>query len=244
LPACSSGGDNVRVQPPLIIAHRTCPFDAPENSLAGIRVAADQGADGVEVDLRLSIDGRPFLMHDNTLRRTVGPPLPVELTPSFLLRRWRLRANGEPIPTLEAAFDALAPGLLLAVDVKTPWAVRALLREVRRRGVESRVLVWCTSARAARYVVRRAPAVETAYLNDVIDPAGLRRFLDRAVAVGAGAISAHWRAIDADFVSKAHDRGLRVYSWHRGAELTVEKLGAGLDGLITDHPARARAAFG
>ena len=236
--------DNVRVQPPLIIAHRTCPFDAPENSLAGLRVAAEQGADGVEVDLRLSIDGRPFLMHDNTLRRTVGPPLPLELTPSFLLRRWRLRENDEPIPTLEAAFDALPPGMLLAVDVKTPWAVRALLREVRRRGIESRVLVWCTSARAARYVVQRAPAVETAYLKDAIDPAGRRRLLDTAVAIGAGAISAHWQAIDADFVAAAHDRGLRVYSWHQRFELTPAKLAAGLDGLITDHPARARAAFG
>ncbi len=227
---------------PLIIAHRTCPYDAPENSIAGVRVAAEQGADGVEIDLRLSLDGRPFLMHDDTLRRTVGPKVPLEIVPSFVLRGLRLKGNGESIPTLSDVFDALAPGLLLAVDVKTPWAVRSLLTETRRRSLESRVLAWCTSARAAGYVARNAPSIETAYLKDSLDDEGKRRFLDRAVAIGARAISAHWDAVDADFVSRAHDRGLRVYSWHARGELTPTKLSAGLDGLITDHPAQARMA--
>ena len=107
---------------PLIIAHRTCPLHAPENSLEGIRRAAEQGADAVEIDLRVSLDQRPFLMHDNTMRRTTGFPLPLELTPAAIAQRQRL-SNGEPVPTLAAALDALPAGMRLAVDVKTPWAV-------------------------------------------------------------------------------------------------------------------------
>src|SRR3972149_3784709 len=116
--------------------------DAPENSLAGMHVAAEQGADGVEVDLRLSLDLRPFLMHDRTLRRTTGFLLPVALPPGFPVRKQRLKGSDERVPSLVQAFEALAPGMLLAVDVKTPWAVAPLLRETRRRRAEGRGPAW------------------------------------------------------------------------------------------------------
>ncbi len=226
-----------------IIAHRTCPNDAPENSLSGMKVSAKRGADGVEIDLRLSLDQQPFLMHDWSMRRTAGFFLPVELTPSILIRRFRLRGSSEPVPSLADAFDSLDPGLSLAVDVKTPWAVRRLVREVRRRQMESRTLAWCTSAQAVRYLVRTAPTIETAYLNDVKTPQGKVAFINKAAALGAAAISAHWDAIDDGFVAAAHASGLRVYSYHKQFALTPEKLLAGLDGLITDSPQEALKAI-
>ncbi len=226
-----------------IIAHRTCPLDAPENSLNGMQVAAQKGADGVEIDLRLSLDQQPFLMHDWSMRRTAGFLLPVELTPSPLIRRLRLRGSSESVPTLSAAFDGLETGLTLAVDVKTPWAVRRLVRDVRQRGLESRTLAWCTSARAVHYVVSTAPEIETAYLNDVSTSAGKQAFIEKAAALGARAVSAHWDAISAGFVATAHAAGLSVYSYHKQYELTEEKLAAGLDGLITDYPEKARKAI-
>jgi glycerophosphoryl diester phosphodiesterase len=53
----------------LVIAHRTCPRDAAENSIAGIREAAKAKADVVEIDVRLTSDGHPVLMHDPSLWR-------------------------------------------------------------------------------------------------------------------------------------------------------------------------------
>jgi glycerophosphoryl diester phosphodiesterase len=217
--------------------------DAAENSLAGLRLAAGIGADGVEVDLRVCLDQRPFIMHDWTLRRTANFPLPLELTPSFLVRHLHLKGSDEYIPSLGDVLDALPPGLLLAVDVKTPWAVIGLLRQVRRRRMEDRVLVWCTSGLAVRYVAKRAPAVEVAYLKDVIDERGKRAFLSKARRIGAKAISAHWLAIDPAFVNAAHALGLKVYSYHLGYDLTPDKLNSGLDGLITDFPVTAREAY-
>ena len=230
------------MEAPLIIAHRTCPQDAPENSLEGLAKATALGAGAVEIDLRMSLDQRPYLMHDWTMRRTAGFPLPIELTPSSIVRRQRL-ANGEPVPTLAAALDALQPGLLLAVEVKTPWAVLPLIDAVLRRRLEQRVLIWSFSALAVRYAARRAPAVETAYLHNATSVTGKRAFLAKAKRLGAKAVSAAWQAIDDEFVAAAHALGLRVYSWHAAADLTPEKLGAGLDGLITDFPRQARAAY-
>jgi glycerophosphoryl diester phosphodiesterase len=227
---------------PLIIAHRTCPLDAPENSLAGIRVAAELGADAVEIDLRLSLDQLPFLLHDWTMKRMAGWPLPLELTPSFLVRKQRLR-DGSPVPSLDDAFEVLTPGQMLAVDVKSPWAVVPLMHQIKRRGMEKRVLVWCTSALAVRYAVRVAPSVEVAYLKDLTDPAGNRAFMAKARRLGARAISADWRAINSQFVTESHALGLRVYSFDKGQDLTPEKLASGLDGLITDRIADARSAL-
>jgi glycerophosphoryl diester phosphodiesterase len=223
---------------PLIIAHRTCPPYAPENSLQGIRVAAEQGADVVEIDVRVSLDQRPFLMHDNSMRRTSGWPLPMELTPAFLVRKQRLHGASESVPSLEGALDAVAANMMVAMDLKTPWAVFPLLNEIRRRGIDRRALIWCSSGRVARYIAGRSPQTEVALYKDLEEQAANRRLIDKAASLGLRAVSLDWRSITPPLVEYSHSRGLRVYSWHREADLSDEKLACRLDGIITDHPAR------
>ena len=58
--------------------------------------------------------------------------------------------------------------------------------------------------------------------------------------MGVHAVSLDWRGISLGIVEAAHLAGLKVYSWHKDFEITKEKLESGLDGLITDHPARSR----
>src|SRR5512139_563842 len=121
--ASSPVGDVAR---PLVIAHRTCPNDAPENSVLGIRRAAELGTDAVEVDVRLSLEGRPVLHHDRTLRRTTGM-----VGPPYLRRERTITAleigDGEHVPTFAEALDALPDGLRMAIDVKVPRAVHPVL---------------------------------------------------------------------------------------------------------------------
>jgi glycerophosphoryl diester phosphodiesterase len=228
---------------PLIVAHRTCPKDTPENSLEGIAKARELSADAVEIDLRVSLEQKPHLLHDWSLHRTTGYWPPIELTPRAIIDRLRLQGGSEGVPTLQAALDALPPELMIAVDVKTPWSIWHLAREIRKRRLEARTLAWCTSEWDVRYMRRFAPEVETAYLRSDTDPAGKLAYLAKAVRLGANAISAEWRAIDPSFVNTAHELGLRVYSWHAEWELTQAKLESGLDGLVTDYPVEARAAY-
>jgi glycerophosphoryl diester phosphodiesterase len=231
------------VTSPFVIAHRTCPPLAPENSITGLRIAVEQGAHAVEIDLRVSLDLHPFLMHDNSMHRTTGWLLPIELTPAFLVRRRRLEGTDEVIPDLDAAYNALPGDRLMAVDVKTPWAVVQIVRYVKRHRLEQRTLAWCSSARAAGYILHNAPGVEVAHYKDYEDVESNRGFIEGAAALGVQAVSLDWRAIDAALVAYAHERGLKVYSWHKEYELSRDKLSAGLDGLITDYPARALAAL-
>lgn len=267
------------MQPPLIIAHRTSPAFAPENSLEGIRVTFEQGADGVEIDLRMSLDLKPFLMHDNTMRRTTGWPLPIELTPSSIVRNQRLKPHVPPassdstgmhplavetergpgggvalspstksvrgpgsvvVPTLSEAMDAVPSGKLLAVDVKTPWAVLALVPAVKQRAMQSRTLAWCSSEQVVRYLVRRLPRVEVAYYKDFEDGPNNIEFIGKAARIGAQAVSLYWLGISDPVVAAAHALGLKVYSWHKEFPITPEQLATGIDGVITDYPANAR----
>jgi glycerophosphoryl diester phosphodiesterase len=230
------------VRTPIVIAHRTCPPYAPENSLEGARIAVEQGADGIEIDLRSSLDLRPYLMHDNTMARTTGFPLPIELTPSFIVRQTRLRVGSdESPPTLSEFLDAVPSDKPVAVDLKTPWAAFALIREVKRRRIEERTLVWCSSARVAQFVCWRLPGVEVAYYKDYEDGPNNLAFIAKARDLGVHAVSLDWRGISLGIVEAAHLAGLKVYSWHKEHEITKQKLESGLDGLITDHPARSRA---
>jgi glycerophosphoryl diester phosphodiesterase len=228
---------------PLIIAHRTVPPYAAENSIEGLHIAFDQGADGVEIDLRMSLDQRPFLMHDNFMRRTTGWPLPLELTPSFIVRTRSLKGGIECVPSLGQVLDALPQDKLLAADIKTPWAVLVLGREVAKRGIADRTLVWCSSGLAVRYATKRNPGWEVAHYKDFEDARDNRKFITKSRRLGARAVSLDWRSIDAALVAYAHALGLRVYSWHKDYDLTEAKLTSGLDGLITDHPVQARRAL-
>ena len=225
-----------------IIAHRTCPIEAPENSLAGIAKAAELGADAVEIDVRRTLDGVPVLMHDWSPRRTTGLPGPVFWYPSFLLRRMRLRGDGnEHVPTLAQALDALAGGLFMAVEVKDAGAAPRTLQLIRARRLEERVLMWSYRMPAVRYFAEHAPEIEAALLRDDIDPEGLSRFLADARECGAQALSAHWDAITPQFVAEAHDRKLRVYSMEHDLDSVAKRVAAGLDAIITDYPRAVRA---
>ena len=226
---------------PVIIAHRTCPLDAPENSISGMQKAADLGADGVEVDSRISLAGVPVLMHDITLRRTTGVPGPVRLYPWLLIKRLRLkRGNGERVASLAQALDALPDSLVLAIELKSTRAAAPALHLIRERKLEDRILMWSYREGAVRYFADHAPEIENALLRDDIDPEGLRKYLDDARRFGARALSPHWAAITPQFVAEAHDRGFAVYSMNRDLESVPKKAATGLDGIVTDYPRQVR----
>ncbi|XP_075021215.1 glycerophosphodiester phosphodiesterase 1 isoform X1 [Calonectris borealis] len=109
------------------IAHRGGAHDAPENTLAAIRQAAENGATGVELDLEFTADGVPILMHDETVERTTdGSGRLCDLTfdeirrlnPSAKHRLWS-KFQGEKVPTLrEAVVESLHHNLTIYFDVK------------------------------------------------------------------------------------------------------------------------------
>jgi glycerophosphoryl diester phosphodiesterase len=230
---------------PLVIAHRTCATQAPENSIAGIRLADELGADMVELDVRGTRDLERVLMHDRRTTRTAGGPWIVSRTSLARIRALRLKAGNErsgPPPLLHEALAAAGSRMGVAVEVKDPRIVSGVLDDIREAGVSERTLLWSYSERVVTWFVRHAPDIEVSLLRDTRTSRQHRRFLSDAAALGARGLSVRWQAVDSEFVAAARSSGLSVYSMcnSRTPDVQTARL---LTGLVTDWPAEARAAL-
>lgn len=127
---------------PLVIGHRGAADAAPENTLASLRQAFAEGARMVEIDVRLSQDGIPILLHDDTLERTTPAQGPAAQWNAKALGAldagsWKdERFTGEPIPTLSEVISLCADlGLGLNIEIKpnpgqdeeTAWSIADVL---------------------------------------------------------------------------------------------------------------------
>jgi glycerophosphoryl diester phosphodiesterase len=150
------------------VAHRGDPYRHRENTLPSLRSALAAGADAVEVDVRLTRDGVPVLLHDPTLRRLWGLNRPLAELTLAELRRVGSPADRLRVPTLAEALAEIAaapraragrPRLLLDVDDAGP--VRAACAEVARLHAEDRV-AYCGPPSAMLAVREHAPGAEIA----------------------------------------------------------------------------------
>jgi myo-inositol-1(or 4)-monophosphatase/deoxyribonuclease-2 len=222
----------------MVVAHRTCPRDARENSLAGIEAAARARADVVEVDARRSRNGTAVLLHDPWLGRVQKVPLLLKWANDSLLARLH-------VPTLRDALEtARGLGLVVAIDTKDPGAAEAVLAAVNESGAEHDVLPWSQHMPVVRAFVRAMPDAEVALVRDSFTPEQHDRLLADAEAIGARAVSVHQDAGTPEFIAAAAQRGLVVYCWYQPGEQQDRNLargaGAGLKGAVTDWPAEAR----
>lgn len=105
--------------PVMIAAHRAGHLKSPENSLAAIDEAVAAGADFVELDVRVSSDGVPFLMHDAKVDRTTNGVGNGEAMTYGALRGLRLKGGDTPPPTLIQALSRACGRVLVNLDMKT-----------------------------------------------------------------------------------------------------------------------------
>lgn len=119
---------------PPFIAHRGASADAPENSLAAFRKAAELGASWVEFDVMLTADGVPVVHHDDSLRRIAGVDRNMAETQFAELQEINLTLAA-PIPSLEKTLDVLGEtGLLANVEIKPTPGTAA---ETARRTIDT-----------------------------------------------------------------------------------------------------------
>jgi glycerophosphoryl diester phosphodiesterase len=225
----------------LVVAHRTCPHDARENSLAGIEVAARLGADIVEVDARRSGSGTAVLLHDPWLGRIQRVPWLLRWSSDRFLARL-------DVPTLEDALTtAVNVGLRVAIDTKDKGAADAVIKAVEKAGTAEHVLPWSQYMPVLRSFVRAWPEAECALLRDSFDEQQHARLIADAAAIGARAVSAHQDAATPAFIAAAREKGVEVYTWYQRLAMQTERFhevaAAGLKGVVTDWPAHARQAL-
>ncbi|HUW83117.1 MAG TPA: glycerophosphodiester phosphodiesterase family protein [Phycisphaerae bacterium] len=137
----------------LVVAHRArSRTGAVENSLEALSWAMADGVPMVELDVRLTRDDCPVLMHDPSLRRTAGVQRNVDELDLAALRQHRLEGNGEPIQTLDEALAKAGGQMLLVLDVKVD-RLAPVVRAIEHADAFETTLVYVTPARRERAAV-------------------------------------------------------------------------------------------
>ncbi len=226
---------------PLIVAHRALSDGVAENSLAAIRQSAEVGADLVELDVRRSLDGVPYLLHDRSLRRTARGFVPLRVAPSRFVDRMGLRDAGERVPRLAEALEALPTGVGPALHLKDKGSLRAALRIVQDQHLDAITWLWLHGTDSVRLAREIAPDARVTLLEagaTTID--AWKRHLDGAVTAGATGVSIPWDELSPDLLTEIAERELVAFSLNHDLTLIPPMVAAGLGGVITDYPAATR----
>jgi glycerophosphoryl diester phosphodiesterase len=220
----------------LVLAHRGANRVEPENTVAAMAAAVRLGADGVELDVHRSADGRLLVRHDAaTSEGTLG-----------VLTLEQVRALLPEVPTLSEVLDACR-GTLVNVEVKDPdpraiEALVALLAERTAAHGADDVVVSSFDLATIDRVRASAPDLPVGALSFGVEPDAM---LATAVARGYAAVHPDvWTLLahDADaFVARAHGEGVRVNVWTvNDVDQMVALRDAGADVAMTDDVALYR----
>jgi glycerophosphoryl diester phosphodiesterase len=245
-----------RAQRLLVIAHRGASGDAPENTMAAFELAIEQGADGIEIDVHLSRDGVPVVIHDARLNRTTSGKGWVRrysaaaLTKldagSWFNRRYPARAQARyaacRIPRLGEVLDWVRTRRCRVwLEIKQP--------RLRYRGIEAKVLeqVYRAGAEHLTTIISfHLPALRRLRRLDSNVQLGIdftRPVLAALLAktIGAGTVLPHWRFAKRRSNARAHRAGLRVITWGLDDPVWMRRrILDGVDGIITGFPAPLR----
>jgi glycerophosphoryl diester phosphodiesterase len=249
---------------PLIIAHRGASAVAPENTLAAFARAMDDGADGIEFDVRRSRDGVPVVIHDATLQRTGLREEAVAGMDAKQLgevdagswfnrahpRRAREEYAREGVPTLDQVFrlfqnrDArLFVEMKFAAARGTVDLTQAVAQLIKEHKLHSRTVVVSFDLAAIAQIKQIDPAIRTGALfepkSDLSTIVRKRRMIEAAIDHSANEILLHRSIATRSAVRLATENDLPVVVWTVDDPKWIGRARrVGIHALITNDPAK------
>ncbi len=241
----------------LVFAHRGAREQAPENTLPAFERAAELGADGIELDVQLSADRVPVVIHDFTVDATTDGTGRVSEKTFDELRQLDAGSHfssafaGTRIPTLDEVFEAVGQRLQINIEMKefSLWhrtgrlaLVEAVAQCIERHGMASRVLISSFNPLILRDMRRVAPHIPIGYLYAPRLPLPLARgWLAQPVIGRHEARHPHFSMANDTYMHWAHRNRYRVNVWTvNEVEDIVRMRNLGVDMIITDRPDVAR----
>ncbi len=228
---------------PLVGAHRGASARAPENTLAAFHAALEDGAELIELDVRLTRDGQLAVIHDGDTRRVTGSPGVVAEMAMDDLRRLDAGRHkgaawaGERIPELGDVFHLVRGRASVNVEVKGEAATVAVLaRRVLEYDMIESVIVSSFDRETVRVASSLASRPRTGLLRDeaLSDPVDAIR---ATCAVGASLLHLKYPFVTADVVAALHDAGLGLVAWTVNEPREMRRLAAlGVDAILSDDP--------
>ena len=211
------------------IGHRGAAGLEPENTLRSFRRAAEEGADALELDLRVTRDGYLVVLHDPTVDRTTSGTGSVhELT---LAEVQQLDAGlGERVPTFEEVLEATT--LPIHAELKVVEAAEPLASGILEKAAE-RITLISFDPEALRRVKRALPDQPVGLILSGAPPDDA----ERARSLDADLVSLEAEYLSAEAVERCRRAALKVTAWTVNEPEQMQRVvELGVDGIATDRP--------
>ena len=232
---------------PLFIAHRGESHDAPENTLASVNLAWERGVPAVEIDVRVTLDRMPVVIHNATTGHMTGTDWAVSRRSFADLRTLdfgRLHGSawtGQKIPTLDEVLDTVPESGRLFLEIKAgSEAIPPIRKTIRRSRTRPEQISLIAFRRPVLLAAAQAmPACDACRIIDLksrhnqdpaTEAARLSRIMksDELRAVNAGMDA----SCDLAVVRALQSHGLKVYAWTVNDRAFARRLvRAGIDGI-------------
>lgn len=220
---------------PKVIAHRGASGEEPENTLRAFEAAVAQGAQMIELDLRLTMDGHVVVIHDASLNRTTDRQGRIAKITLAEARRADA-GKGERIPTLKETLELARKRAELYLEMKDANAATATLREVREFGLENEVLI---ASFSRRMMQRLRGEVRDIRLGLIVAPPTLGLLTPTPDDFEFDVLSVDERLCRRVLVEQTHRKGKKVFVWTLDDERGYRKMSSlGVDGIVTNFPDR------
>jgi len=224
----------------LNIGHRGASRDYPENTIAAFRAAIEMGAQMCELDVQPTRDGAVVVIHDDTVDRTTnGKGAVAEMS---LAELKRLDAGrGQQIPTLDEVFAATAGNCGLNIELKAGRVEREVADLMRKWNATATSMV-------SSFEWDKLDAIHGIDANiriGVLAEKNPAAMLEKAAQLHAYAINPRFDLVTPALCEDAHAHGFKVLVWTVDVpELMRLLITHGVDGIMTNYPARLREVLG
>jgi len=223
---------------PVLVCHRGASLIAPENTFAAADAALDRGAGVIELDVRESLDGVPYVLHDRTLDRTTDGSGPIDLHTAAEIDaldagRWFApEFEGQRVPRLDAYLDHLkrrGAGAYVEIKWCDPARAAAVIREAR---IEADSFTFSFKPEMREGMRRHAPDLRQMITLSIARNASVARS-----TFGASLIEITAAECRPEVIAAARDLGLQVMGYSQGSdpECFRRYLAAGVDYINHDH---------
>ncbi|MFK0520923.1 glycerophosphodiester phosphodiesterase [Paenibacillus illinoisensis] len=218
----------------LCVAHRGFSSTAPENTMAAFQLAMEQPyVTWIELDVQLSRDGVPVVIHDFSFNRTTnGEGLVRETNWSDIQKldagSWKSKAYaGERVPALSEVLDICKGKVRLNIELKTqgdmyPGLPAAVIEEVRKRNMQDEVVFTSFEPAALTESKKLAPEITTGLIIDA-RPGDL---LARLRQLQCGFLSIGYTNVDKSLMREMKNDGIQVMAWTIDDKIIMKRLAA------------------
>ncbi|MFO7846644.1 MAG: glycerophosphodiester phosphodiesterase family protein [Balneolaceae bacterium] len=225
-----------------IIAHRAGPPPAPENTIAALDRAIDQGAGVAEIDVMRTADGTVIVFHDRDMMRMARDPRRIEnvqysdIRPLVQIPDSGILPEERRITTLKEMLMHGKDRINFMIELKyyefDPRLSREVLEIVRNTGMKDQVSIASLQIDPINELYGMEPDLETGYISAIS--------IGNLTRLPVGYIAVQHQQISGELINRARDQGIKIYAWTTNSSGQIASMiNMGVDGIITDYPARA-----